>query len=164
MGIQKSGLPTHEVDLVKRDILQDAAAFHFHHLALVVHEVVDGEIFLERIVDAVEAALFQAREIKRGCAKGLAGNGAGVDATAAHVFGALDDGHALAEIGCLRATFFTGGSATDNDQIESIARSHESLRGVATCGPTVPEDCRRTAGQVEKFLVCEYLMGSGSCK
>ncbi len=65
MSIQKSGLSAHEVDLVEREILQDAPAFHFDDFALVMHEVVNGKIFLERIVDTVEAALLQARKIER---------------------------------------------------------------------------------------------------
>src|SRR5260370_4323326 len=124
MGIQKCRLSTHQLDVVEREILQNALTLHVDDFAFVVHKIVDGEIFLERIVDTVEAALFQAREIKRGFAERLAGNGAGIDATSAHVLGALDDRDPLAEIGCLRATFFTGGSTTDNDQIENIARSH----------------------------------------
>ncbi len=43
--------------MVKRKIFQDAPAFHFDNFTLVMHEVVNGKIFLERIVDAVEAAL-----------------------------------------------------------------------------------------------------------
>ncbi len=51
--------------MVKRKIFQDAPAFHFDNFTLVMHEVVDGKIFLKRVVDTVEASLLQAREIER---------------------------------------------------------------------------------------------------
>src|SRR6266478_759339 len=164
MGIQKCGLSAHEIDMVKREVFQDTPALHVHNFALVMHEVVNGEIFLERVVDTVEAALLQAGEIECRFAKRLAGNRAGIDAASSHVLGAFDDGHAFAEVRSLRTGFFAGRTAANHDQIETVARSHEFLRTVVTCGPTVPEDCRRTAGQVEKFLVYEYSMSSGSWK
>src|SRR2546422_178002 len=116
MRIQKCGLSAHEVDMVKREIFQDAPALHVHHFALVMHEVVNGKIFLERIVDTVEAALLQAREIQRGFAEGLAGNGTGIDTTAAHMLATLDDGHAFAKVGSLSASLLTGGAATADEQ------------------------------------------------
>src|SRR5229473_2078346 len=115
MRIQKSGLPAHELDVVEREVFQDAPTFHFDDFTLVVHEIVDSEIFLERIVDTVKAALLQARKIERGFAKRLAGNGAGIDATAAHVLGAFDDGNAFAKIGGLGAALFPGRTATDHN-------------------------------------------------
>ncbi len=53
----EGGLAADEFDFVEREIFQDALAFHVHDFALVMHEVVDGEIFFERIVNAVESAL-----------------------------------------------------------------------------------------------------------
>ena len=57
MGIFERSPAADELDVMKVEILQDALALHFHHFALVVHEVVDGEILFQRIVDAVETAL-----------------------------------------------------------------------------------------------------------
>src|SRR6266436_7707328 len=155
MRVDKSGLTAHQLDVMEREILQDARAFHVHDFALVVHEVVDGEIFLQRVINAVKAALLQAREIECRFAKGLAGNGAGVDATAAHMFGALDDGNAFAEVGCLGATLFAGGSASDHDEVESVAGSHESLQEWRTAGGasvmqlSVPWPVLRDPGEVD---------------
>src|SRR5580704_1995366 len=113
--IFERGLAANEFDLVEREILQDALAFHIHNFTLVVHKVVDGEVLFERVVDAVQAALLQARKIKRGFTKRFARNGAGVDAAPAHVLGALDDRDALAKVSGLGATLFTGGTAADDD-------------------------------------------------
>src|SRR2546422_10078270 len=121
MRIQKCGLSAHEVDMVKREIFQDAPALHVHHFALVMHEVVNAKIFLERIVDTVETALLQAREIQRGFAEGLAGNSTGIDTTAAHMLATLDDGHAFPKAGSLSANVLTGGDTADDDQGETVA-------------------------------------------
>src|SRR6266849_2010965 len=142
MRVLEGSLATDEFDLVERKIFQDAPAFHVHDFALVVHEIVDGEIFLQRIVDAIEAALLESGKIEGGFAEGLAGNGAGVDATSAHVLGAFDDNDALAEVGGLGAALLTSRAAPDDDEIESVARSHEFLREVA--GPRSP--IRKTPG------------------
>src|SRR2546428_12080060 len=121
MRIQKCGLSAHEVDMVKREIFQDAPALHVHHFALVMHEVVNGKIFLERIVDTVEAALLEAGKIERGFAEGLAGNGTGIDTTAAHMLAALDDGHAFAKVGSLSASLLTGGAPASDGPVSNFS-------------------------------------------
>ena len=110
------------------EVFQNALPLHVYYFTLVMHEIVDGEIFLERVVDSVETALLEPGKVERGFAKSLAGDSAGVDATAAHMLGALDDGNAFAEIGGLGAALFTSRAAADHDEIESIIRSHEFLR------------------------------------
>src|SRR5713101_823577 len=126
VGIFERGLAADEFDVMEGKIFQDAPALHFDNLALVMHEVVHREVFLQRVIDAVEAALLQAGKIECGFAQGLAGNGPRVDAAPAHVFGALDDGDALAEVGGLGAGFFTGRTAADGDEIEIVTRNHKS--------------------------------------
>src|SRR5580658_9271201 len=113
---------------MKREILENALAFHLHHFALVVHEVADGEIFLERIVDAIEAALLEARKVKGGFAQRLARDGASVDRASSHIFAAFNNGDALAKIGSLRTRFFSGRAAANYDQIEMFACSHHNLQ------------------------------------
>src|SRR5260370_261170 len=135
MGIQKCRLSAHEIDIVKRQVFQDTPALHVHNFALVMHKVVNGEIFLERVVDSVKAALLQAGEIECRFAKRLAGNRAGVDAASSHVLGAFDDGHAFAEVRSLRTGFFAGRTAANHDQIEIVARKHESSRESVTAKP-----------------------------
>src|SRR6266567_4684246 len=127
MRVDESGLAAHQLDMVEREILQDARTLHVHNFALVVHEIVDGEVFFQRVINAVKAALLQAREIECGFAKSLAGNGTGVDATTAHVLCALDRGDAFAKVGRLRATLFAGRTAADNNEVESVAGDHEFL-------------------------------------
>src|SRR5258708_24565231 len=122
MGVYKGGLAGHELDIVECEVFQNAAALHVDDFTLVMHEIVDGKIFLERVVDTVETALLEAGKVECRFAEGLAGNGTGIDATAAHMFGALDDGNAFAEIGGLGAAFFTGGAAADDELIENFAR------------------------------------------
>jgi len=131
---------------VECEVFQNAAALHIDDFALVVHEVVDGEILLERVVDTVETALLEAGKIECGFAKGLAGNGAGVDAASTHVLGALDDGNGFAEIGSLRAPLFTGGATADHDQIELVVRGHTFLRGALELGQVIAS--RRIVGEV----------------
>src|SRR5207253_3193877 len=92
-------LAANELNLVQRQILQNPAALHVHDFAFVMHEVVHSEILFERVIDAIKTALFQAREIERRFAQSLAGNGTSIDATAAQVLGAFDQGDALAKIG-----------------------------------------------------------------
>ncbi len=89
-----------------------------------VHEIVDGKIFLERIIDAVKAALLQAGKIKRGFAQRLAGNGAGINAAPARMLGTLDHRNAFAKVRRLRTGLFAGWAAADHDQVEVVAQNH----------------------------------------
>src|SRR2546430_16504413 len=131
MGVYKGSLAAHEFDVVECEVLQNALALHVDYFAFVVHEIVDGEIFLERVVDTVEAALLEAGKVERGFAKSLAGNGAGVDAASTHMLGALDDGNAFAKIRGLGAALFTSRAAANHDEIEGVARNHTNLPGNA---------------------------------
>jgi hypothetical protein len=125
--VLEGGLAVEKCDLMEREIFEDVLAFHFHHFALVVHEVVYGEIFLERVVDAVEAALLKAGEVQGGFAQRFAGDRAGVDATAAGVLSAFDHGDALAEVGGLRAGFFSRRAAADDQQVKLLVGRHRNL-------------------------------------
>src|SRR6266849_1370985 len=128
MGVNKSSLAAHEFDVVECEVFQNAPALHVDDFTLVVHKIVDSKILLKGVVDSIEAALLQPGEVERGFTKGLAGNGAGVDAAPAHVPGAFDYGHAFAKVGGLRAGLFTGRPTADHEQIEIIARSHKTSR------------------------------------
>ena len=135
VGVYKGSLAGHEFDVVECEVFQNAPALHVDDFTLVVHEIVDGEILLEGIVDSVEAALLEAGKVESGFAKSLAGNRAGIDAASAHMFGALDDGNAFAKVGGLGAALFTGRAAADHDQTETVTRSHEFLREYLTTKP-----------------------------
>src|SRR5258708_45603 len=126
MRIEKSGLAAHEFDVMEREIFQDTPALHIHDFAFVVHEIVDSEIFLERIVDAVEAALLEPGKIKRRLPKGFPPDCAPVDPMAAQWVGGLEDTAPLAEKRGLGTAIFAGGATANNDQIEIAARSHKS--------------------------------------
>src|SRR5258708_30679342 len=128
MGVNKSSLAAHEFDVVECEVFQNALALHVDDFTLVVHEIVDSKILLEGVVDSIETALLQPGEVERGFTKGLAGDGAGVDAAPAHVPGALDYGHAFAEVRSLGAAFFTGRPTADHEQIEIVVRSHNTSR------------------------------------
>src|SRR5580658_6859360 len=114
MRIFKCRLPASKFDVVQLEILQNTLALHLNDRALMVHKVVNGKIFLERIIDAIETSLLQTGKIKRGFTQGFAGYGAGVDAASAHMRGALDDRDTLAEISSLRAGLFSSGTASDH--------------------------------------------------
>ena len=70
----------------------------------------------------------QAGEIEGGFAQGLAGHRAGIDATAAGVLRAFDDGDALAEVRGLGAGLFASGTAADYQQIKVVVGRHRILR------------------------------------
>src|SRR6266566_8763216 len=126
MRVLKGCLAADEFDLMECDVLQNAPALHVDDFTLVMHEIVNGKILLEGVVDSVEAALLETGKVESGFAQGLAGNGSGIDATAAHMLDALDDGNAFAEIGGLGGALFTGGAEANHDEIERVTRSHES--------------------------------------
>src|SRR5438067_1673795 len=112
--------------MVQLEVLADPLALHFHHFALVMHEVVDSEIFFQGIINAVEPALSEARKIERRFAQRLAGHSAGIDAASAEAGSAFNDGHALSEISCLRARLFAGGATADDHEIEVVVRCHKN--------------------------------------
>ena len=110
-----------------------AGAVSYTHLdvykrQLVVHEVVHGEIFFQRIVDAVQATLLQPGKIQGRFTERLAGHRAGVDAASSHVLRAFDDRHALTKICRLRASLLARGTAANHNQIEIIVGPHDCLR------------------------------------
>ncbi len=127
MWVFKRRLPLDVFDLVQVKILEDALAFHFNDFALMMHEIVNRKIFFERIIDAVEAALAESGKIERRFAQSFAGNSAGVDATAARIRRAFNDGYALAEISSLRSSFFPRGATTDDDQVETVVGCQQNL-------------------------------------
>ena len=124
VGVFKSCLTAYEFDLMQREIFENALPFHFDDFAFMVHEVVHGEIFFQRIVNAVKAALLQSRKIEGGFAQRFARDGSGIDATAAGVLGAFDDGDAFAKIGGLGTGFFAGRATTDNQQVKLFVSGH----------------------------------------
>jgi len=48
--------------VMKFEVFQDALPLPLHHLALMMHEIADGEILFEGIVDAVDTALLEAEK------------------------------------------------------------------------------------------------------
>src|SRR5580700_5549184 len=128
VAIVERSVAVKELNVMKFEVLEDTVAFQLHDGAFVVHEIVNGEIFLQRVIDAVKTALLQAGKIKGGLTKSFAGDGSGVDAAAADFSGALDDRHALAEIGRLGRPFFSGRAAAYDYEVERFRRSHQNLR------------------------------------
>ena len=61
--------------------------------------------------------------MQHGFAHGLAGNGAGIDAGAAHDLALLDQGHAFAGFGALNGGTLSGRPGADYDQIEGLHAS-----------------------------------------
>src|SRR5580692_3145542 len=95
------------------EIFENTAALHFDDFAFMAHKIVNGEVILERIINAIKPALLESRKIERGLAQGFTWNSAGIDAAPAHVLGALDDGDVFAEVGRLSASLLSGGTAPD---------------------------------------------------
>ena len=74
----------------------------------------------------------QARERDHRLPQGLARDGAGVDAGAAHAAPLLDDGRPPPELRCLHRGALAGGAAADADEVEVVGGAHSTLVG-ATC-------------------------------
>src|SRR5690606_2781210 len=83
-------------------------------------QVGQGDVLLDGVRGAVEAALAIAREVQHGLAQRFAGDGAGVDAHAAHHRLALHDGHALVELGRLDGRPLPGRSRADHQKVEVV--------------------------------------------
>src|SRR5579872_1446249 len=125
MSVFESSPAMDEFDVMEFEVLQDALAFSLHHLALVVHEIADSEILFERIVNAVNTTLLEARKIERGFTKRFAGDSASVDAAPTHKFRGLDNSDAFAKISRLCACFFSCRAAADHDEIKVFPGSHQ---------------------------------------
>src|SRR5919109_1451106 len=124
MAICKGRLGANKFDLVQSEISQNPPPLHVHYFALVVHEVVHGEIFFQRIINAVEPALLQAGKIKRRFTQSFAGNRARVDAASTHVLRSLDNRDALAKISSLRSGLLARRAAANHNQIKIFGRTH----------------------------------------
>ena len=71
-------------------------------------QVLDRNVLLDGVRDAVEGALAEARQIEYRLSKGLAGNRSGVDADPAKYRPALHQRHALVELGGLNGGTLAG--------------------------------------------------------
>ena len=91
--------------------------FGLDHLVDAEAQVRHGDLFLDVIVDAVDALVLEAGEVQHGFAHGLAGNGAGVDAGAADDFALLDHRHAAAALGALNGRTLSGRAGADDDDV-----------------------------------------------
>jgi len=80
-------------------------------------QVRHGDVLLDRIAGAVDAALAKAREVHDGFAQCFGWNGAGVDANAADDRGALDDQHAAAQLRGLNGGALPGGAGANHHKV-----------------------------------------------
>ena len=86
------------------------------HLVDAEAQVRHGDLFLDVVVDAVDALVLEAGEVQHGLPHGLAGDGAGVDAGAADDLALLDHGHAAAALGALDGGALAGRAGADDDE------------------------------------------------
>ena len=117
MGIEKAGDSVHYIDAVARELGFGHVDFGFDHRLHAEGEIGHGDLFLHAVVDAVDGAVVVAAEMEHGLAHGFGGDGAGVDAHAAHHLPGLDHGHAFAHLGRGHGGPLARGSGTDNDQV-----------------------------------------------
>jgi len=80
--VGQSRLAPDGLDAVAIQVALDDAALVLDDRLLAVHQEADRQILPQGVVDAVEPALVQTREIQRRLAKGLGRESAGVDAGA----------------------------------------------------------------------------------
>src|SRR5216684_4265178 len=106
------------IDLVPPQVVLDPLPFVRDYTIFAVHEVGDGDAVDGQIDGALaEAALPEAGEVKGGLAQCFRGDRAGVDAGPAENGLALDESHALAEVGRLRGALLAGRPGTDDDEV-----------------------------------------------
>ena len=102
-GVHRDGVRPRETRLALDDVdgvaperLADQLQLALHDRPLALHEVGDGELGADLVADAVEAVTRERVEEDGALAQGLRGDGAPVDAVAAHQVMALDDRDLLA--------------------------------------------------------------------
>ena len=111
--------------------------FGLDHLVDAEAQVRHGDLFLDVVVDAVDALVFEAGEMQHGLAHGLAGDGAGVDADPADDFALLDEDDAAAAFRALNGRALAGGAGADDDEIVSAHEGGGDASGAAIRGRPV---------------------------
>ncbi len=81
------------------------------------HQILNLDLGLDAIAASVERALAEAAQEKNGFAQGLAGDGSGMEADAADVGAAVDDGDVLACFGGFDRRVVAGGAAADDEEV-----------------------------------------------
>ena len=117
VAIFEGGFSVDKSDLMTPDRLLDHLAFFFNHGVLTIHKVLDGQVFLERIVNAIQAALLKTREIQRRFTKSFGRNCPRVDPCATYIRCAFDQRDTFSVISRFRSTLFPRWPSANNDQI-----------------------------------------------
>ena len=106
------------LDAVAAKVPVDPLPLPLDDYFLAVHEGVDGDFFVYVDVDGFPiVAGVEVGEVEGRLAQGLGGDGSGVHARPAEDGLALDERHALAEVGRLRRALLAGRSGADDDEI-----------------------------------------------
>src|SRR5262249_22944743 len=114
--------------------------FRLDHLLYPESQVSHGDLFFDVIVNAVDPLELKPGEMQYGLPHGLAGNGSGVDAGAAHDLALFNHGHAPATFRALNGGPLARRSGTDDDE---IVITHKSCRGAVwrVAGASLPGSC-----------------------
>ena len=130
--IDKARDPANEFDVVARQLRLDDIHFGLDHVLDAESQIRHGDLFFDAIVHAIDVLVVIAGQMQHGLAKGLAGNGAGVDADAAHHFATLHQSHAFAHFRALDGRALPRRTGADDDQIVGLHRgtnlTHEASR------------------------------------
>jgi hypothetical protein len=112
-----------------------AVELMLQHLDLVVerlaqphHKLTGGDVLLDAIGAAVEAALAPARQIEHRLAQGLRRNGPGMHRHAADAAALLDHQHRFAELGRLHRGPPPGRPAADDDHVVVVLHASEGMQ------------------------------------
>ena len=125
--VLEPGLAAIDRDRVPGKVQAHQVAQALRDLDLAAHELGNGEVLPQRVVDPVQAALVESGKVEGGLAKGLARDGAGVDERASEEGVLLDQGHALPEVGGLGRALLARRARPDDDEVELLGCSAHPL-------------------------------------
>lgn len=116
-------------DLIAAELRFDLLDLAYHDGVGTEDEVVHGDVFLDGVTATIEGALAQPTQVDHGFAKGLAGDGPGVDADPTDGALLFDDSDPLVQLGRADGSLLSGGTAANDDEIESSVLHEREGRG-----------------------------------
>src|SRR5437899_3170300 len=121
--VEERGRAVDDLHVVALELVGDDLQLVPDNQVLPVHQVPERHILFQGVRDVGEGAELEPMQVVDGVLEGLARQRAGVDAGATEHPLLLDDGHPLAQLGCLDGGLLAGGAAADHQQVEFTHRA-----------------------------------------